>query len=72
MSAIALTPKGKDAAEVTFGHGPKYAVLYFLYEQSTPREVEEIVEHLHTDPLKVQSLLKSMINEELIEELGGI
>ena len=69
MSAITLTPKGTLLAEETWGSGPRYAILAFLYEQKAPREVEEVIDHLKTDPVKAQAILRLMLSEELIEEI---
>jgi len=70
MSAIVLTARGKQLAEDTWGHGPKYAILAFLYENNnSPKEVEEVIDHLKTDPIKTQAILRAMLNEELIEEI---
>jgi DNA-binding MarR family transcriptional regulator len=70
MSAIRLTPTGVLQAEETFGSGIRYAILSFLYEASGhTREVEEVIDHLKTEPVKVQSVLRSMINDDLIEEV---
>jgi DNA-binding MarR family transcriptional regulator len=69
MSAITLTPKGKQQAEETWGSGPKYTILAYLYGLNAPAEVEEVIDHLKTDPVKVQAVLRSMLNDDLIEEL---
>lgn len=70
MSAIVLTPRGKQLAEDTWGRGPKYAILAFLYEDNNnPKEVEDVIDHLKTDPVKAQAILRSMVKEELIEEI---
>lgn len=70
MSAIRLTPTGELQAEETYSSGVKYTILSFLYETSGhTKEVEEVIDHLKTEPVKVQSILRSMINNDLIEEV---
>jgi len=69
MSAVTLTPKGTHTAEDTWGHGPRYAILAYLYGEGAPVEVDNVINHLDTDPIKVQALLRTMINDDLIEEV---
>jgi len=69
MSKVVLTPTGKQFAEDTTGTGPKYDVLYYLYELGVPVEVDEVIDHLNTDPVKAQAILRALINEELIREV---
>lgn len=70
MSAIVLTPMGKQAAENTANtSGPEYAVLSILYEANGPVDMDEIMEGTHMDDVKASMVVNSMINKGLVKEI---
>ena len=70
MSAITLTPYGKQMAEDTTSHGPEFAVLALLYEANGPVDFEEIVDELRMDEEKASMLVRSLINKGYIREIA--
>ena len=69
MSAIALTPQGRMAAENTTSSGPEFAVLSLVYEANGPVDFEEIVDGTHTSEEKASMIVRSMINKGLMKEV---
>lgn len=69
MSALTLTPRGRQAAENTQAAGPKFSVLSLLYEASGPVEVEEVIDATDMDADKAQMILRALISDGLIKEV---
>ena len=69
MSAVALTPLGKNAAESTAGSGPEFAVLSLLYETGGPVDFDEICDELRMDEEKASLICRRLINKGHIKEL---
>jgi len=69
MSAITLTPYGKQMAEDTTSHGPEFAVLALLYEANGPVDFDEIVDELRTDEEKASMVVRRLIAKNYVKEL---
>ena len=69
MSAITLTPLGKQIAEDTTGHGPEHAVLSMLYEANGPIDFDEICDELRTTEEKASTICRRLINKGYVREL---
>ena len=69
MSAITLTPYGKQMAEDTTSHGPEFAVLALLYEANGPMDFDEIVDELRTDEEKASLVCRRLLNKGYIREI---
>ena len=69
MSAVALTPLGRQVAENTQGSGVEYAVLSLLYETGGPVDFDEICDELRMDEEKASLICRRLINKGHIKEL---
>lgn len=69
MSAITLTPLGKQVAEGTQGSGPEYAVLSLLYESNGPVDIEEVMDETKTDDEKALMIVNRLISKGYVKEL---
>ena len=69
MSAIILTPLGKQIAEDTQGGGPEYAVLSLLYETDGPVDIEEVMNITKVDDEKALMVVNRLINKGYVKEL---
>lgn len=69
MSALALTPLGKNEAENTQASGPEFAVLSFLYESNGPVDFEEICDATRMDEEKASMVVRRLISKGYIKEL---
>jgi len=69
MSAIALTPLGKSAAEDTTGRGPEFAILSFLYEANGPVDFEEICDATNMDDEKASMVVHRLFNKGYAKEI---
>ena len=69
MSAVALTPLGRQVAENTQGSGAEYAVLSLLYETGGPVDFDEICDELRMDEEKASMICRRLLNKGHIKEL---
>ena len=69
MSALTLTPLGRQTAENTSQSGPEFAVLSTLYEADGPVDFDEVVDALHTTEEKASMIVRKMITKELVKEV---
>ncbi len=69
MSAIILTPLGKQVAENSQASGPKFAVLSLLYETNGPMDIEEVIDETRMEDDKAQMVLRSLVNAGYIKEV---
>jgi len=69
VSAITLTPLGKQIAEDTTGYGPEQAVLSLLYETNGPVDFDEIVDGLRTTEEKASMVVRRLIAKNYVKEL---
>ena len=69
MSAIALTPLGRQSAEDTTGRGPEFAVLSLVYEANGPVEFEEVMDGTHMDEEKASMVVRRLIAKNLVKEV---
>jgi len=65
---LVLTPKGQQKAENVEGKGADYAVLSYIYEVGGPVEFDEIVGHFKTDEVKTSTIVRRLINLDLVKE----
>jgi len=70
MSAIALTPLGKQTAENTSsGSSPEFAVLSMLYETNGPVDFEEICDETRMSEEKASMIVRRLIGRDLVREV---
>lgn len=69
MTAITLTPLGKQVSEDTTGRGPEFSVLSLLYEANGPVDFDEVCQETRMDEVKASAVVRRLINKEYVKEI---